>query len=81
MGLFGGDSTSTYAPDNRQYFDSYNVASNPTLALSDLGKVTVNIQKEPPAGLKSGAPLDARWLATAGVLVAGALAAWLFTSD
>lgn len=79
MGLFGGDSTSTFAPDNRQYFDSNNVASNPTLAVSDLGKVTLNIQKDPPAGLSAAKPIDSRWLATGAVLAAGALAVFAFS--
>jgi hypothetical protein len=76
MGLFGGgNSSSVFAPDQRQWFDSYNVATNPTLAVSDLGKVTVQVNQPAPAGPVAAtlAGLDPRWLLTFGLLVLVAL--------
>ncbi len=80
MGLFGGgNSSSVFAPDQRQWFDSYNVASNPTLAVSDLGKVTLNLQRGDPGGADLGGGLDPRWLLTGGLLLLAALAAYFFS--
>lgn len=82
MGLFGGgNSSSVFAPDNRSYTDAFNVASNPTLAVSDLGKVSLVFPPAPPANpftAASGAALgsvDPRLLLTAG-LIALAFIGW-----
>lgn len=66
--LFGSKSSTSI--DQRQWFDSYNVATNPTLAVSDLGKVTVQVNQPAPAGPVAGvlAGLDPRWLLTFGLL-------------
>ncbi len=47
-----GSSRTNISQDQRQWFDSYNVTASPTAALSDVGKVAVNIappQRDNPA--------------------------------
>lgn len=75
LGNFGIGSASqtSYTSDTRQWHDSYNTVSNPTSALSDIGKVSINIDPPKPANPVAAAVanLDPRWVMTAGLLAVG----------
>lgn len=79
MGFFDSKSSTSLNYDQRSYQDSFNTASNPTLAASDTGNVNLVIQPAPAEGIvaKVAASVDPRLLVTAG-LIALAFLWWRF---